>query len=214
MIIIISVGTTDGLPRANEDCAAAANEKAAKVNYNLFRTSPSSENERELCRKKQKAKEGSIIAGHLKSKAKITRGCLLTCKGSLISVLKAKKTMRGCFWKFEQSKLPCKLGQAFQLDPSDKGRPESRSLPTAHSSAAETIFVVPNLGKGNPLLSPITQSDLLLWGKNGSAQRSLRIVPMTRKRRRRRRENRVILRRCQQLAPEWIDRAVVPHLAK
>ena len=104
------------------------------------------------------------------------------------------------------------------MDPSDKERPESRSLPTAHSSALATIFVVPNLGKGNPLLSPITQSDLLLWGKNGSAHpllpsRSLRIVPMTRKRRRRRRENRVILRRCQQLAPEWIDRAVVPHLA-
>ena len=110
------------------------------------------------------------------------------------------------------------------IDPSDKGRPESRSLeslPTAHSSAAETIFVVPNLGKGNPLLSPITQSDLLLWGKMeprartlSSLTRSLRIVLMTRKRRRRRRENRVILRRCQQLAPEWIDRAVVPHLAK
>ena len=115
--------------------------------------------------------------------------------------------------------LSCKLGLDIPLDLSDKEGLESRSLPTAHSSALATIFVVPNLGKGNPLLSPITQSDLLLWGKNGAAHplplaRSLRIVPMTRKRRRRRRENRVILRRCQQLAPEWIDRAVVPHLAK
>ena len=63
--------------------------------------------------------------------------------------------------------LSCKIGLAFELDPSDtdKERPESRSLPKAHSSAAATIFLVPNLGKGNPLLSPITQSDLLLWGK-------------------------------------------------
>ena len=61
--------------------------------------------------------------------------------------------------------LSCKLGLDIPLDLSDKEGPESRSLPTAHSSALATIFVVPNLGKGNPLLSPITQSDLLLWGK-------------------------------------------------
>ena len=48
---------------------AAANEKAAKVNYNLFRSSENERANESARRKKQKAKEGSIIAGHFKTEA-------------------------------------------------------------------------------------------------------------------------------------------------
>ena len=73
MIIIISVGTdgrtSDYRERTKTAAKAAANEKAAKVNYNLFRSSENERANESARRKKQKAKEGSIIAGHFKTEA-------------------------------------------------------------------------------------------------------------------------------------------------
>ena len=72
MIIIISAGTngrTDYRVRTKTAAAIAANEKAAKVNYNLFRSSGNERANERNALKKQKAKEGRIITGH---RAKIT----------------------------------------------------------------------------------------------------------------------------------------------
>ena len=83
MIIIISVGTDEQTTERASERRLRRTKKRLKL-ITIFSERTEFRERTRAVPKKQKAKEGSIIAGHFKTEAKITRDCMITQDLSLV----------------------------------------------------------------------------------------------------------------------------------